>query len=154
MDLAAIQWSYYTQFFLYPRFYASNVLKEDNRALVHPYFINFFKVYLQLFYYLAWWIRWCKTPQERWKKCFCVCIVCVRHCRCVPVCASVADTDKSSHCATATCIRCFEEKQCAHDKVNVVTQWFVLQLGDFCKKQTRKHDKLSKCRVPWLKLNI
>lgn len=40
-------------FFLYACFYASNVLKEVKRALLHPYFVNFFKACLQLFYYLA-----------------------------------------------------------------------------------------------------
>lgn len=75
--------------------------------------------------------------------------MCVCHCRSVPVRASVADTDKSLHCATATCIWCYEEKQRARDSDSVVTQRFVLQLGDFCKKtkQKGKHNKLSKCRV-------
>lgn len=51
-----------------------------------------------------------------------------------------------------TCIGCHGEKRCAHDNDHVVTQWFVLQLGDFCKKRNGKHNKLSKCRVCVIKI--
>lgn len=76
----------------------------------------------------------------------CLRLYCV--CASLSVCAGVADSDKSSHCATATCKQCYEEKQRAHDNDNVVTQWFVLQLGDFLQKNPKKRKAQQIKQIP------